>query len=812
VSARLADLVYGWRYVLSLVCLIGAALFVPFTNVARIDNDLSAWFSRSDPIYQDYDRLRREFHGSRTLIVALEGDAIFTPEGLAHLRRVSREIERVPMVQRVYSLATANTVEALPATERSPHPIPLPAPRRSSGRPESQSKGASWKRGPGDDGGEPDGISVNPLMERAGPIDSAAVRARALNDPLLVGDLVSKDGRVVSILINFDEDRIDEVRAGTVDRIHAIVARDLPAGIRAHFNGSIEISETYNRVTIGNLTTFVPPILLCTLAAIYGLFRCVRKTLLTLLAIGVSLIWTLGLYTLMGFTLNVLSSMIVSVVVVLAIADDVHIIQRFNEAMRETGDRARAFKATVTELAVPLLAASGTTALGMLSLATSNVRAVREFGMGAAVGVMVDFAISLVFVPTLLTLVRGDVSPPPQERWLLGPMRRVAVFSTRRPRLVVGLAAALAVLSLAGMLRLRVDTNHINYFSQRHPLHESADVIDRALSGVYSFQIFFEGPVDSMRDPDILARMERLQQDMLGLPNVRKAISLVDYVKRVNRELHDGEKTAERVPGSRDLIAQELLVLSLSDDGRRELEHVAASDYSRAQMTVRLASMSSDVVFAQIMEAEQFAARAFAGSVVKPTVTGSGRLFAQLDHYLVMSQLSSFATAFVTVFIVIFAIFRSFKFGVLAIVPNLFPVLAILGAMGWLDISLNVATVMLASVALGVVDDDTIHFISRYRREVTAGADTDGAIMAATMHEGRAAFTTALINSCAYAVLMTSEYRPTAWFGGLLALTMAVAFLAEVFILPATIKLLPRFYSATRLRGGHVAPGRVAAM
>jgi uncharacterized protein len=145
-------------------------------------------------------------------------------------------------------------------------------------------------------------------------------------------------------------------------------------------------------------------------------------------------------------------------------------------------------------------------------------------------------------------------------------------------------------------------------------------------------------------------------------------------------------------------------------------------------------------------------------------------------------------------------------------VPNLFPVLAILGAMGWLDISLNVATVMLASVALGVVDDDTIHFISRYRREVAEGEDTDGGIMAATMHEGRAAFTTAVINSCAYAVLMTSEYRPTAWFGGLLALTMAVAFLAEVFILPATIKLLPSLYSAERLRAAKTASGRVAAM
>jgi predicted RND superfamily exporter protein len=763
---RLGELLYRFRYPLSLICLVGAFLIAPLAQITHIDNDLTAWFSKTDPLYQDYERLRKEFEGSRTLIVALEGDTVFTPQGLDHLRRISKEIERVPTVQRVYSLATANTVEAIGSSS--------------------------------DDGG----IRVEPLIDRAGPIDAAAVKARALRDPMLVGDLLSKNGRVASILINFDEDRIDAVRGGTIEKIHEIAARDLPAGLALHFNGSIEISETYNRVTVQNMETFTPPILLCTLAAIYLMFRSLKKTLLTLVAIGVSLVWTLGLYTLMGFTFNVLSSMIISVVVVLAIADDVHIIQHFNELMRETGDRAYAFKTTVADLAVPLFAASGTTALGMLSLATSDVHAVRAFGIGCAVGVMVDFVISLVFVPMLLTFVKGDVAPPPQERWLMEPMRRVAAFSTRRSRLVMGVAGVVAVLSIAGILNLRVDTNHINFFSDGHPLHESADLIDRELSGVYSFQVFFEGPADSMREPATLARMDRLQQEILALPNVRKAVSLVDYVKRVNRELNDGRKEAEVIPTSGDLIAQELLVLGLSDDGRRELEHVAASDYSRAQMTVRLASMSSDIVFAQINEAETLARRAFEGSEVKPTVTGSGRLFAQLDHYLVMSQLSSFATAFVTVFGVIFVIFRSFKFGLLAIVPNLFPVLAILGAMGWLDISLNVATVMLASVALGVVDDDTIHFISRYRREVAEGEDTDGGIMAATMHEGRAAFTTALINSCAYAVLMMSEYRPTAWFGGLLALTMVVAFLAEVFILPATIKLLPSLYSAERLRGG----------
>ncbi len=205
-------------------------------------------------------------------------------------------------------------------------------------------------------------------------------------------------------------------------------------------------------------------------------------------------------------------------------------------------------------------------------------------------------------------------------------------------------------------------------------------------------------------------------------------------------------------------------------------------------------------MFVQVKEADRLAQQIFAGSPVKATVTGSGRLFSTLDHYLVRSQITSFATAFITVFAVIFMVFRSWRFGLLSIAPNLFPVLTVFGAMGWLDISLNVATVMVASVALGVVDDDTIHFISRYRKETHNGATTDEAIETATTQEGRAALTTAIINCCAFAVLMLSEYRPSAWFGGLLALTMVVAFLAEVFILPATIKLFPRLFGAEYVR------------
>jgi uncharacterized protein len=772
VSARIAGFVFRWRLPLTVLIFAGAILSLPRADITHIDNDITAWFSKEDPVFKDYERFRAEFGGTRSLIVALKAESagrLFAHDTLAFIERITGDLERVDTVQRVASLATATIVQATA-----------------------------------------DGLDVRPLLDGLGQpggqagesgVSPETIRRRALHDDLIRGDLVSEDATVAALVVSFDEDRIDQVRAGVIQRIHDIVDPQLPAGVKAYYNGSLEISETYNRVTLANQRTFVPPILLLTLAAIYVTFRSWRKTLLAMVAIGVSILLTLGLYSLMGFSYNVLSSMLIPLIVVLAIADDVHIMQHWDEERRR-GDNEHAFKATVSHLAAPLFGASATTALGMLSLATSSVVAVRSFGIGSAVGIMIDFVVSIVLVPTLLMWANTEPSEAPHEKYLVRPLQRVARFSCAHPKRVLAASLAVGILAALGMLRLRVDTNHINFFSASHPLSQSAAVIDSQLSGVYSFQILLEGPPDSLKTPDALQRMDRLQGELRKFPRVRKVTSVADYVKRINKELNDGRPEADVVPDSGDAIAQELFVFALGGEGRHELERVVASDYSSAQISIKLEAMSSDLVLEQVEQSDRMAKAAFEGTGISALTTGSGRLFSTLDDYLVRSQVSSFSTAFVTVFAVIFLVFRSFRFGLLTIVPNVLPVLAVLGVMGYLGISLNVATVMVASVALGVVDDDTIHFINRYRREVGAGATTDGAIQTATTHEGRASLTTAIINSCGYAVLLLSEYKPTAWFGGLLALTMGVAFLAEVFILPAIIKVLPRTFGAEALARG----------
>ena len=774
-SETVAGRLHRWRLWLSALSLVGAVFFLPTINFTQLDNELTSWFSPDDPAYARYERLRDEFGGTRTLIVAIEApgrERLLSREGFDAIDDITSAIDRVPVVERVVSLATATVVDARPAESADELP---------------------W-------------LDVRALFDDLDTETPDAVGRRAIDDELLGGDLISKDGTVAAIIVFFDESRVDDVRAETIETIRGAVAERLPDGFQAFYNGSIEISETYSRITLDNQIKLTPPILVLTALAIYGMFRSWRRTALTLFAVLVSLVWTLGLYSLAGFSYNVLSSIIVPMTVVLAVADDVHIIQHYGE-YRRTMSAEAAFKATVAHLFAPILGATATTALGMASLATSDVTAVREFGLGAAIGVSVDFAISMTLVPTLLGWLRPDDRMAPQEAWFKEPLAAVSRFAVRRAGVVAALAGLVAVWAVAGLWRVRVDTNHINFFSASHPLTESARVIDDKLSGIYTYQVLLEGPPESMRDPDVLRRMDALEDELRALEHARKATGLADYVKRVHRELGDG--AGERgIPDDSSLIAQELFVFTLADQGRIELAQVAASDFSRSQITVKQTAMSSDLLYDQLQIVERRADEVFEGTPVRATVTGAGHLFATLDTYLVRSQIASFTTAFVTVFGVIFIVFRSWRFGLLAIVPNLFPVLAVFGVMGWFDISLNVATVMLASVALGVVDDDTVHFISRYRRETGRGKTAPEAIEQAATHEGRAALTAAIINSCAFAILAMSEYRPTAWFGGLLALTMIVAFLAEVFILPATITLMPRLFGPDRVRANRVLRAR----
>ena len=362
-------------------------------------------------------------------------------------------------------------------------------------------------------------------------------------------------------------------------------------------------------------------------------------------------------------------------------------------------------------------------------------------------------------------------------------------------------------MALTGIRDLRVDTNHINFFSRDHPLGQSARVIDDELSGIYSFQILLEGPPESLGTPENLQRMDRLENELRKLAERQEG----PVGGRLRAAREQGAARRRSPPPTSSLsdpatVAQELFVFTLGGEGRRELERVVASDYSRAQIDVKLRADGLRLVLQLIERTDKLAADDLQRNRhhrhddrIRPAVQHARPLPGGVADQQLRDGVRHRLRRHL----------RHLPIDQVRLPDDRAQPAA--GAGGTRRHGLprdlvNIATVMVASVALGVVDDDTIHFINRYRREVAAGAATDRAIELATVHEGRASLTTAVINSLAFGVLLFSEYKPTAWFGGLLGLTMAVAFLAEVFILPATIKLLPGLFGAEALRGAGRRP------
>ena len=296
--------------------------------------------------------------------------------------------------------------------------------------------------------------------------------------------------------------------------------------------------------------------------------------------------WTLGLYSAMGFSFNILTSMLTPLVVVLAIADDVHIVQHFDHELRATGSKEHAFKSSVSHLFAPLLGASGTTALGMLSLATSDVVAVRTFGIGAAIGVMVDFAhVAGVRADT------ADVGPAGSDAAAAGALADGAASAARPVR--VGHAGSCPgrgrAVGRAARPSASPDCESIPITStscRRPPAVAVRGRRRSAVVGHLQLQHPARGTAGFVRTSRTAwCEWSGCRSELRRLPYVRKVTSVADYVKRVNQQLTDGDRqTRIGLPAREKAIAQELFVFGLSEEGRVELSRVVASDYSRAHI------------------------------------------------------------------------------------------------------------------------------------------------------------------------------------------------------------------------------------
>lgn len=574
-------------------------------------------------------------------------------------------------------------------------------------------------------------------------------------------------------------------RAALVARIEALLAGQDQLG-PVHLAGPDVITRELDLATQQGFGGLFPLVLLAMVAVLYGALGSLRAAGAVLLAAAAAAIGTLGLLSLAGQALNLLAVTIPAVVAVIASTYSLHLVSRYldGEALGPDAPlerRAAAWEAAARATFLPCWFAALTTALGFASLIPTSIPPVRELGIFAGLGTLLALLASYALVPAALVLSRRVLPGPAVARWWDAARARAAAEALRRhqhPVLLGGLV--LAFLAAFGLGQLRVESHVLRFFPPSHRLPRAFEELEPALFGLTPLELWLEGPAGEVLSPAALDGLDELIR-----------LSRQDDPPLVTHALSPLLDLEAELPGVERAALGAVLVGASQGAPDPRLAAYLGREGPRLHLRVTLAcrTTSSDE-FHQLVQALRAAAPSRLPPAVTLHVTGSVPLLVRVQLLLVQTQLSSFALSFLLVGAAVWLQVRSLALALLSLVPSLLPILVTLGVMGWSGISLNTATVTVAGIALGLVIDDTIHFLHCWEAARRAGHGPVEALAGVLSRVGRPIVSTSAALALGFGVFALSSFRPTLFFGLLIAVTALAALVCVLLLLPALLLLL----------------------
>ena len=737
----LAERLTAWIYDHPWLCLAAMALLTALSgwqaSTVGMDNAVDIWFLEDDPALVAWQDFQQDWENDELVVIAFhDEEGLLDAEGYALLREVEARAVAVDGIAEATSLVSTMDLQA-----------------------------------------EEGWLEVGPLVPEE-LHDEEALRERILSDELLVGKLVSAEGDTVLVLARMEAMAdIDARRDSVIAQLREALDGVEPA---PHYAGVGVVYSALNRLSAEDSGIFLAGSCLVIVLLLSLMYRRVGSMLVTMGVVGVGAIWLMGGMGAAGRDINMVTMVLPTLVLIIGISDAAHLLQHAVRDRRAGEDRRQRVIRTVGFLFWPCLYNTFTSALGFLALLTAPMAVVRDLGLFAALGLLCAFFAAWVGVTVAL---RWSWSEPreTQGAWLDRLVEGAAEIGVQHPRKVVGVSLLAALLSLGGIAQLEVDTYSIDFLYPDHPVRQDSDAIEDWLGPYTPLEVVIEAPGEAL-DPALLEDVQRWEARVVEeVPTIGWSRSLTGVLGRLH-ELLAGEPG---LPQSPEAVAQALLLVESDRDN-------PVKDLLREEDALRVTfgmDMQSAQGMATTLEAvERLAAEELPGTVaVRPS--GYIPLYVVMMDYIVRSQINSFGTAFLVVFIVFALMFRSLRAGALAIPSNLLPVLILLGVMGAVGLRLDVATVTIASIVMGLVVDDTVQFLYRLRAELRAGRDHEQAVRATVHGLGRSLVIASLGLALGFAVLGLAQVKSLVYFGLLTSATLIVAQLMELLVMPAVVVL-----------------------
>lgn len=723
----------------------------------QFDASLKTFILEDDPDHAFHQTYRKTFGQDEILVIAFEDDEIFRAENLALIRRLTRRIEDLDNIHDVRSLTN---VEYMHSTE--------------------------------------DSFEVLPLIGDEIPLDQGTLATKkdlAIKNPIFREDLISRDGRKTSIVVTLAAMDAGYRYHHEIREIRGIVRDEAARADKTlHLAGERYLDYRLLHYIHDDISLFIPLTCVALAVLLFLMFRNVRETVIGLAAVLACLLWVGGLVPLTGWKVNSVTAGLPSLVLCIAVTDVIHIIHRYRRVLAMTPERMEALRKTLHEVALPCFLTSLTTAIGFGSLMLNDIHLIRGFGLLAALGVGICYPACMVIVGGMLQVWPGSrprnsyPSPGVSHRWMAAIAEGVI---GKRKQILVG-GALLIALAIAGVFRVEVQTDRVRYLHSHSDVFQSVDFIDRHLAGTTELDIWVEGGGEgAMKEPATLNRIERLARFLRKQPEIDKVICINDFLKDMNKAFQADDMAHYVLPRSREVAAQFLLIYGMSGN-RNELDKYVDYPYSRARLSVRTSEQNSAKLDLLIARINAYLADSF-GDTLTANLASAALPNNNVFHYMVRGLLLGLGVAVGIVGLVLAITFRSLWAGFVCMLPNLVPIIACLGIMGWCGVWLEIATAMTFSIALGIAVDDTIHFVSRYRLELNRQGDSEMAVRRTIEGLGPALIRTSIVIMGGFLVLLFASLRMNVMFGLLSAFIILIALMTDLFITPLCLLMLRPF-------------------
>ncbi len=732
--------------VLAISIIISALFFMKIKDNSRMETNLDKYMPHDHPAFVYSDKAEEWFIIKDGIIIAVENQkGIYNKETLDIVKSLTKKFQKMPEIEKadVTSLYTADNIV-----------------------------------------GTEDGMDVKAFYKKTPKTEEKfeELRQKVKTNEMVYGRLVSTEENVTVIIATINKDVFTQEFYN-----HILETADefQTENVKLHVAGRPIIEGTMALLGPADMKRMVPIVLLIIVLVLYVMLRSIKSTILTMLVVLFSVLWAFGLMAVVNIPIYAVATMIPVMLIAIGVADGIHLYSHLQLFMIKNplAEKKEAVMDMIKHMWSPVVMTSVTTAVGFVSLLTSQVYPIKYFGIFTAFGVLAAMLFSLTIIPAGIMIfglpkVKAKKEKSYESKFAFNFAEKVIKY---RVALMIT-TVLIVILSIVGINKVWINSSFLDKFEKDSEIVLTDQFINSHFGGTSTINLILDSSdKGAFKNPEILRTVDKMQQVVVGnLELAGNSFTLTDYVKRMNKVMNADDEAFNSIPDNSDLIAQYLLLYEMSGDPEN-LWKVVDYDFAKLNVNFQVKSDNSKAINSVLAEIENYKDD-FEKLGIKMNYAGSGYKALIFTDLILEGQIMSLVLSLIIVIVLLGIMFKNIKLGFIGAVPIIITAVISFGIMGWFNIALNTTSALLSSIAIGIGIDYAVHFIQQYKTNSATG-DKLLTAQKTMAHSGRAILFNAIVVIAGFLVLLFSVFPPNRELGALVSLNMFISFVGTVTIM-----------------------------